>query len=305
MPKFTVSKQKIISAPLGQIYDEVRDFNSWRRWAPWLTVEPDCALTYSPSGDSYGWAGQVIGSGKMTVTAEEKNKWIVYDLEFFKPWKPKAKVRMNFREVSDGVEVTWTMDSSLRFFMFWMVGMMEGLIGMDYDRGLAMLKDQIELGEVSSKLEFSGEKQIAGFRYLGKERECPIADIGKTVEADIAKLENTVEKFGIKSMGKPFAVYHKWDLKKKVARFTIGLPIGNSSTSYPEGVFSADMPPVSVYPIRHTGLYRHVGNAWAAGISHGRAKKFKQSRKAHPFEIYEQQAEEGVESVTLVCFPKK
>ena len=38
--------------------------------------------------------------------------------------------------------------------------MMEAFIGMDYDRGLLMLKDLVEKGSVPSKLDFIGEQKI-------------------------------------------------------------------------------------------------------------------------------------------------
>lgn len=45
------------------------------------------------------------------------------------------------------------MDGKLPYFMFFMVKMMKNWIGMDYERGLAMLKEFIETGEVISRVE--------------------------------------------------------------------------------------------------------------------------------------------------------
>ena len=43
-------------------------------------------------------------------------------------------------------ELTWTMDSSLPFFLFWMKKSMEGFIGMDYDPGLKHAEGSLGVG---------------------------------------------------------------------------------------------------------------------------------------------------------------
>ncbi|MDB4800484.1 SRPBCC family protein [bacterium] len=305
MPKLSVSQSQIISAPLGRVYDEVRDFKSWPEWSPWLVAEPECPLTYSPSGHAYSWNGEIIGSGSMTVSNEEKNKWIDYDLEFLKPWKSKAVVRMSFLEKAGGVEVTWSMDSSLPFFLFWMKGMMVGLIGMDYERGLKMLKDHVETGEVPSSLEFVGEKVITGFSYLGKQRTCTIAEMPKTMEADFGEVEELLKDPQLIGSGHAFGIYHKWDLENQMVCYTIGVPVTVLPKKAPKAFVKGVLPSLSVYAIRHEGPYRHLGNAWASGIFHGRAKKFHQAKRVHPFEFYEKTPTEGHDPVTLVCFPVK
>jgi hypothetical protein len=52
------------------------------------------------------------------------------------------------------------MDSKQPFFQFFLKGMMTSLIGMDYERGLRMLKDYVETGSVPSTLEFPGIQEI-------------------------------------------------------------------------------------------------------------------------------------------------
>lgn len=42
-----------------------------------------------------------------------------------------------------------------------------------------------------------------------------------------------------------------------------------------------------VFKVRHTGPYRHLGNAWAAGYSYARAKVFAENKNGPHFEIYE------------------
>ena len=76
------------------------------------------------------------------------------DLTFLKPWKSQAKVAFYLKEEGASTQVRWTIDSGIPFFLFWMKKQMEIFVGMDYDRGLTMLKDLVETGSSNSTLTF-------------------------------------------------------------------------------------------------------------------------------------------------------
>ena len=174
MPKVAVRKSIIINAPLEKVYESVRDFKQWPVWSPWLITEPECQVTYADDGDQYAWDGNVVGSGEMAVLSEEKPNEITYQLTFLKPFKSQAGVAMNFAAKDGGTEIVWSMDSKLPFFLFFMRPMMTAIIGMDYERGLRMVKEYLETGEVRSKPEFPGQVAVSAVPYLGVRRECSI-----------------------------------------------------------------------------------------------------------------------------------
>lgn len=78
--------------------------------------------------------------------------------------------------------------------MFWMKNMMEGFIGMDYERGLNMLKDYIEEGEVKSKLDWMGESDFPGAKYIGIKTTCDIDKMDDAMPEDFRKLEEYMKK---------------------------------------------------------------------------------------------------------------
>ena len=146
MPKINVNRSILIKQPKELVYKEINNFNKWKSWSPWLSLEKQAKVSIEPNGKAFNWEGDVIGAGQMSVLKEELNTSIYCDLTFLKPWKSKAKTNFFFKEVVGGTEVSWTMDSQIPFFMFWMKNSMENFIGMDYDRGLLMLKDKVESG---------------------------------------------------------------------------------------------------------------------------------------------------------------
>lgn len=307
MSNFEVERSILIGIPVEQVYATVRDFKTWPAWSPWLCAEPDCALEFAPDGNHYSWRGDIVGSGEMRVTGERENEFIEYDVTFHSPWKSTAKVRFVFGREGDRTRTTWLMNGKLPFYMFLFKGMMTAAIGLDYKRGLAMLKDLMQKGEVPSKLEFLGQSAFPGFSYVGVKTTCRIADMSEKMEADMHRMIKWAQDQHITPCGKALSIYHKWSVTQGTTTYTLGLPVEKIPGWLPEDLVSGKIPACEVERIRHTGSYLHLGNAWSAGMARIRAKVWKCSRGIHPFEIYENDPSEVSEKelVTMVYFPKR
>lgn len=307
MPQFTVSKGNFINAPLDQVHAAVRDFRRWPNWSPWFVLEPDCEITFSEDGRRYAWHGRIVGQGEMEITREEAPRSIDFRLTFLKPWKSVSLVGFTFHAKDGGTETTWTMGGSLPFFMFWMKPMMTGFVGMDFQRGLTMLKDYVETGTVPSKLEFLGPQSFTGSRFVGIRRQCAMADIASSMGADFAALNGWFSARQLPPSDKPFAITHVWDFKRGAAEYTLGIPVAAVPEGLPPEFHAGELPSTPVYAIRHTGAYRHLGNAWTAGMMRARARVFASNRKIPPFETYETDPRTVREedTVTIVRFPLK
>ena len=302
-----VEKSLRIAVPPEKVFESLRDFRQWRSWSPWVIAEPDCALSYAEDGRSYSWDGKIIGAGELVLTSEDPPYALDYGLSFFKPWKSQSRTRFALRADGDGTMVTWTMDGSLPAFLFWMKAQMEIYVGMDYQRGLTMLKDELETGVVPSRLEFPGEEDYAARSFVGSRHKCEVAEIGAAMASAFEKLHAEIGAGGTSPSGPPFSIYHNWDPVKGNAEFTAAIPVESPPQSLPSGVMSGELPAGRAYLVRHTGAYPHLGNAWASGLMHGRAKQFAQDKKTAPFEVYLNDPRETPEAelVTVVHFPVK
>ena len=307
MPKIAVNKSIVIAASPEKTYEIIRDFHQWNRWSPWVICEPDCQMTYANDGKSYAWDGKIIGSGRVEIAGEQASEAIDYRLTFLKPWKSKATFSFIFQPEGDGVRVTWTMNSSLPWFLFFMKGMMTAMIGMDYDRGLRMLKDYLETGHVPSKLDYPGQTNFEGFRYVGIRSQSSMAQIGDQMKTGFEKLVKWFHDSNIEIGEKPFAVYHSFHLSKGTAEFTTGYPVKEMPDHLPDEFVSGELATCPVFRVKHTGPYHHLGNAWSSGMMRAQAKLFRQNKKIPAFEIYESDPavtkEEDV--VTMLYFPVK
>lgn len=307
MPSFDVSRSLVIAAPPAAVFDHVRDFKNWPKWSPWLICDPQAQLTFSDDGKRYDWQGPVSGSGFIEVTGETPGKSIDYSLTFLRPFKSTNTVGFRFAEKDGGTEVTWTMVGSLPWFMFWAKSMMAGYIGADYDRGLAMMKDQLETGAVPSKLEFPGIANIPETQYVGINTTCPISEIGPHMEKDFARLREWLESADLSPSAPPFSSVAQWSPGKDLCRYTVCMPFLQAPDEAPAGFVAGTRPACRAYQVRHTGPYRHLGNAWAAGMMHARSKVFDGSKRLAPFEIYESDPETTPENdlVTVIHIPAR
>lgn len=285
MPKTHVNKSIIIDAPPHRVFSIVNDFHHWPIWSPWLVCEPEAKVKIHEDGKFYEWEGKRTGAGEMTIVNEDPEKNVDYDLTFLKPWKSTAKVRFTCQQQTKKTKVTWTMDSSLPFFMFWMKKSMEAFIGSDFDRGLKMLKEYVEKGKVNSKLEFKGISNHSGGKYFGIKKDTTIANL-QSMENDFAKLGEFLKSNKITPAAPMFSMYHKWDIVKGQVSYTAGVPVAEIPSNLSQDFVTGEIPAGKVYTLRHIGSYEHLGNAWTTVMMMQRNKEFKPLKNVHPYEMY-------------------
>ncbi|WP_353565323.1 SRPBCC family protein [Haloferula sargassicola] len=304
MAKFHVSRSISIAAPPEKILPAIHDFRKWPAWSPWLIAEPDAKLDFSDDGKFYRWEGQITGCGEVTVTRETPAE-VEMDLVFLKPFRAKNLTSFRIEPDEDGSRVTWSMVGSLPFFLFFMAKSMATFVGADFERGLKMLKDLIELGAVPSKLEFHGTAGFPTTRYVGVRHECEIAAVGDTAAAAMKVLRAWLAESELQPSGCPMMLCDTWDMSRGRCEILMALPLPVPPANLPDGWESGEIDAGETYRIRHTGPYRHLGNAWSSGMMRSRAGHFRLKRGVPLFEIYENDPEQvgEAEVATVVHFP--
>ncbi len=310
MPKLNIEKSTLINAPINDIYETLSNFHKWQAWSPWLLMEVNADVNVDEDGKHYRWEGNRVGAGNMTVLSESDEgsaKVIKYALNFLKPWKSYADVSFVLSPTENGTKVSWTMDSSLPFFLFWMKKPTEAFVGMDYQRGLNMLKEQIEDGSIKSSLSFVGETNFPETSYVGIKTTCDVEDISTCMARDFTKLKDFLKEAEDNSVGHGLSIYHKWDIVKGKAEYTAAIAVSKTPSNLPNDIVYSTIPHTSVYQITHTGDYKHLGNAWTTLYTMERNKEIKCNKAMHPFEIYENSPDEvsAGSLITHVCFPTK
>ncbi|MCA9247583.1 MAG: SRPBCC family protein [Planctomycetales bacterium] len=288
MARFHVQRSTHINASAEKVFETVADFGTWSTWSPWLCCEPAAEVTVTESPNTvssvYTWRGEIVGQGEIEHRRLDAPRHIEEELRFIKPFPSKSKVTFDIKPSGEGTEITWDMHGSLPWFLFWMRSQMVAMIGMDYERGLKMLKEWIETGEVLSQTVVHGVEPVGPLRVAGVRNRCSLADIGASMTAAFDAAVNALPKHGLPLDGEPISVYHQFDLAKQTCEYTSGFAVPESA-SVPSELSTWSLPQGRALHVEHGGRYEHLGNSWSAAQMHMRYKKLKPN-KCGAFEIY-------------------
>jgi effector-binding domain-containing protein len=288
MPSFQVTRSININKSKADIKTILSDFREMKNWSPWLIIEPEATVNYSETQSEVGtrqsWDGSMIGRGSMELTKINDNS-LKYDLAFQKPFKSKAKVAFELQEEDDETKVEWTMEGKLPWYLFFMTKFMKIFIGMDYERGLRMLKEYAETAKVSSSLQIIGEGELQEIYYMGLEGSSTLGEIGEVMRKDFETLGAYVEKNAVSKEAKVFAIYNSFDFMKGRTSFVSCVSI-EKDDEVPAPFVKGKVEASDVFNIRHRGKYEHLGNAWSLLMNYTRSQKMSIQTKPFGYEFY-------------------
>jgi hypothetical protein len=149
---YHVERSTTVDAPAATVFAQIDDLSIWKEWSPWEKKDPGMKRTFSatPSGvgATYSWEGNKdVGTGKMTITESKLGEKVSEKLEFIEPFHSVADVSFKMAaESPTSTKVTWAMDGKHNFISkaFSVVKPMDGMIGKDFEEGLANLKKVAE-----------------------------------------------------------------------------------------------------------------------------------------------------------------
>lgn len=151
----------------------------------------------------------------------------------------------------------------------------------DFERGLKMIKEDIETGEICSQTEIIGEEHVPAISYIAIERTCAINELSEKMSNDF----QTLLESEVVGNGFPFSIYSKFNTKKHSCTYRTCLPIEHIKEG--EQFFSDILPETRALKIIHKGSYEYLENSWMAGywyIQHTKGMRI--DKKNSPFEIY-------------------
>ena len=146
---FNVEKSTVINRPINAVMSRIANLNDYALWNPWQQSDPTAtnSITGTPAtpGHKYAWEGKKVGVGALTLNhMDDRN--IHFDLEFFKPWKSKAKDNWHFEPIgSNETKVIWQNSGQLPWPVARMMGpMISKGLNKQFVEGLNNLKKLCE-----------------------------------------------------------------------------------------------------------------------------------------------------------------
>jgi hypothetical protein len=148
---FRIERSTQIKAPPAVVYGLVDDFHAWQAWSPWAKLDPDMKTTYSGAargeGAEYSWVGNgKVGAGRMQIVRAQRPSEVEVQLRFTAPMTATNMADFKFTSVAGATQVSWAMTGQNGFMgkAFALVMNMDKLVGSDFEKGLAALKQLAE-----------------------------------------------------------------------------------------------------------------------------------------------------------------
>ncbi|MBS2097977.1 SRPBCC family protein [Carboxylicivirga linearis] len=269
-------------------FELISDFNTWTSWSPWLCLEPDANVSVSKDGKAIGavykWTGKMVGVGEIEHKSLKKDVSLEQEIRFLKPFKSRSDVFWMLSGKGEMCELTWGMKGKMPFLFKFMAKNMEPWIGMDYERGLKMIKDKLELGSIASEIKIDGIENIQPDQFIATRTSCNMKDISSSMKEAFNQLNNLANDKNIQAE-KALAIYHNFDIKNPVCEYSAGI-ITSSQFNLSNGFYVATLPAKKALKVTFKGDYKHLSNAWSAAYMYARSKKLKVSRSIDPIEFY-------------------
>ena len=147
-----VQRSLEIDAPPERVFPFVNDLRAFNSWSPWAQIDPATRHEFSdPSSGRGAWMrwssdDSGVGSGTMRIEESIPNESVAMILDF----GPQGTGTAGFTLVpaGGGTQITWSFETD---FGYDLIGryfglMLDGLIGAQYEQGLASLKALVEKG---------------------------------------------------------------------------------------------------------------------------------------------------------------
>ncbi|MBW8051757.1 MAG: hypothetical protein FVQ77_15760 [Cytophagales bacterium] len=277
-----VERSAFINASAKTIFYQVNILRNWKKWGPWYEKDPDMKSTYEGPerglGSKHSWDSEhkEVGKGSFIIIGSYPFDSINTKLEFegmnpgYGHWK--------FKDTLDSIRVTWAMDMNMgmnpihKFFGL----MMDGMVGPDFEHGLANLK---ELCENMPKTEI---------RYIKAQPMYSIKDstdlqgISSKLATLFGEIMTHIERSGATVTGQPFSIWHKWD-PEGLCVLEAGMPVAETGEGSGR-VTAGEIPAGSIATASHFGKYEELARVYNAIEDYVRDNRY--TVAGAPWEVY-------------------
>lgn len=235
-----VSKSTTINAPASLVFDQLKSLKNMDKWSPWNEMDPNAKKTYEGTDGAVGsintWEGnENMGSGSQSITKIDEGKRVESSLDFIKPFKSHADVSLTMEPDGQSQKVIWEMVSKLPFpgNIFAWLGGAEKQVGQSFEKGLGMLKAQVEAQalELAKKpannfsiSEIPGSEKY----YVGKRSTVKLADIANYFGANFGSAMEALGKAKIMPSGAPSGLFYTFDQTKGVTDMAAVIPVATA-----------------------------------------------------------------------------
>jgi effector-binding domain-containing protein len=196
----------------------------------------------------------------MTLTLKRHSR-LAMQLEFLEPDMPNARIEFDIEQAAGHCMLNWHMYGEPPCAMD---ATILNRVSMDCERGLAMLKEYIERGEVLSSVSIDGLCELARQDYVGISNRSMLRELPPEMQADFDKLYTLFRENDWPLDVIPFSIYHA--MQSSDTKFVSAIPVSTIPADLAEPFTTGSITIARGFRVTHTGAYENLGNAWSAAI---------------------------------------
>lgn len=237
-PKYIKIERSVdINAPRSVIFKEIADFRNWKKWSPWVDIDTNCKYEYYGTqgqvGAGYKWKGNdKAGEGDMHTTEMSENRSLTAPITFVKPMSGNAIAGFKLDDAENGAtKVTWSFSQSYAFSQrpFMLLINLGKMIGSDYEKGLAKLKEVCE-NSVSAMAGLEVKEIVwPAHTYLADRSTIDIKNVEQVFQDKMPKTYEYLQQNKFQMTGPPSALFYTWDTNADSSDLAIAIPVKDAS----------------------------------------------------------------------------
>ena len=267
---FSIERSKIINAPKTSVYNYVNDYRNWADFGSWVIEDPEMKMQFSQNtigtGASYTWDGK-DGNGSMQTLFAKENDSISQKMDYN---GTNSSVYWNFKDTIGGTKVTWRSQGKMSFlFKIYTAlnGGVDKIIGSMYEKSLVNLDKALDYEINTFSVKADGLVKKPQQFYLAQTFTSEIGKVNKNFKIVTPKITTFCEENNIPIIGKPFIIYHNYDLVKQLTKISICVPIKNEIfISAGSDIMSGKLEPYDAVKTTLTGDISHIKNGYDKAV---------------------------------------
>ncbi|MEM8522829.1 SRPBCC family protein [Flavobacterium sp. PL12] len=258
---FTVERSQIINSPKSNVYSFVNDFRNWEDFSSWMTEDPEIKINYPAktigAGASFSWKGK-DGAGDVKTIFVKENDSISQKMNYD---GTSSSVFWSFKDTIGGTKVTWKttgkMDFSMKVYTAFNGGIYR-IFGKMYEKSLANLDKTLDYEINTYNVKVDGIVKFPATFYLEQTFTSKISNVNKNSRIVFKKITDFCNTNNIELNGKPFLIYHNYDLANDLTRLSFCVPIKSQiMTSSGSDILSGKIEEFEAVKTTLTGDYSH------------------------------------------------
>lgn len=306
-----VERSLAIDAHPATVFALLNDFHQMNKWSRWLAKDPNARIDISgPTrgvGATMTWSGNIIGNGTQVIVRSEPLQSIVTRLSL----QDMGDIDTSFwlTETEFGTEVLWRYENDFgrNIFGRYYGLLLDGIVGDDYEQGLASLKTMAESLPPADFSDLELEHIVVtatDIAYMETSSEPLAAAISEAMGNAYFAILNFMDRHGLQDAGAPLSISRAFDGSE--LRFDAGIPVRGIMATTPrveDSVRLGNTYGGPVIRVTHQGSYLQLGQTHNKIAAYLAALGIRRNGDAWESYVSDPTRTDESELITLIFYP--